>query len=166
MGHQVNYYLLPEELRALESRVRMTGSVVLLHRRSKTNQPQLVDSIGVIQDGKPWLFYVWARSEDLMKVVLREVPEQGFWVVDEQRSPVVEFDCCGFNGETLNSGRLYYVDGFWGPDRTWIEKPEPFRKWAKSVLAVAKKTLIRRDREYLGPAANKWLSESEGRLGL
>jgi hypothetical protein len=136
MGHQVNFYLAPEDLRDLERRLREIQPLTVIHRRSPSDQPRVVDSFEVLEDGKPWFFLACVRTEDLAHVTLRHVPEQGYWVVDEYQSPVIELTRCFFDGRILRSGRLYYNDGFWGPDKTWVEKPEPFRKWAKSGAKV------------------------------
>lgn len=165
MSHQVNFFLDPTDTRNLESELRSLGPLLVLHSRSPSAKPRVVDSVSFEEEGRPWLFFHLVRPEDLDAVVTRHVPAQGYWVVDEQSSPVVQFIRCGFDGRILRRGRLYYVDAIHGPEGEQRLKSEAFRSWAKKVLAVAKKGLRREGFEYIGPGADAWVGSSGGKLG-
>jgi hypothetical protein len=166
MGHQINYHLASADIIELEKRLRKIQPLTILHSRSPSAKPRIVESFDVVENGKPWPHLFLVRSEDISDVLLEEVRAQGYWAVDELRSPVIQLNKGFLEAQVLRSGRLYYVDGFWGPDKTWVEKPEPFRKWAKSVLSATKKMLKRRDMYYIGPAAEAWLAATGGQLVL
>jgi hypothetical protein len=78
MSHQVNFYLAPEDFRDLERRLRELQLLSVIHRRSPSDQPRVVDSFEVLEDGKPWFFLACVRTEDLAHVQMRHVPEQGY----------------------------------------------------------------------------------------
>lgn len=155
MGHQVEFFLGPNDLRELEARLKKVGELMILHRRSDRPAPRILESIDLREGGAPWLFYYLVRPDDLRAVEFREVPAQGYWAVDVLTSSVVELSRCYFDGKILRRGRLYYTDGFYAEDDRWIEKPRAFKSWANRVFAAARKTL-RLSRElsaYVGAEA-------------
>ena len=165
MGHQVNFYVTPKDIMDIERRLQGRDPLAIILDRSNTSEPRVVSSLDFQENGRPWLFLFLVRPEDLPKVVMNYVPAQGYWTVETLYSPVIELTRSFFDGQILRQGRVYYVDGFYGPDRAWIEKREAFRSWAKSVLALIKKTLKRReDGWYIGPDALAWLESSGGKL--
>ncbi len=112
-----------------------------------------------VENERRWLYLFLVRPEDMERVVTSDVSEQQYWEVDVLRSPVVQFNRSFSNGAILRSGRLYYVDGYYGEDGVWLEKDSAFRGWAKRTLATAKKFLRRCERDYVGPDTLKWLQE-------
>ena len=129
--------------------------LLILHSRSDKPKPRIVESTDFKENGKQWLFYYLIRPDDLSTLTLEEVPEQRCWSIDVLSAPVVELSRCYFDGKILRRGRLYYTQGFYGEDDRWVEKPEPFRSWAKRLLAAAHRTL-KFDHDvsaYVGPEA-------------
>ncbi|MFH1921036.1 MAG: hypothetical protein ABIP48_14295 [Planctomycetota bacterium] len=164
MGHQVNFFAAPDDIAQLQQRIGDIEPMCILHDRSPTVKPRVLSTLDFVEDGQPLIFYFLVRESDLAQVVTRHVPAQGYWTVDVLRSPVVEFNSCFFDGTILRRGRVYYVDGFYGDNDEWIEKPEDFRLWAKVVLKATKKCLKRHGSDYIGPAAAEWLARGDGRL--
>lgn len=164
MGHQVNYYLGPEDFRELEQRLRKIHPMAVIHSRSPSAVPRVVSSFEVEDGDALWLFFFLVREDDIDAVRLTEVPTQHYWSVDESRSPVIQFMRCFFDGKVLRRGRLYYNDGYWNADKVWTSKPEPFRKWARSVLAATRRMLQPMDGEYIGREARAWQESSGGKL--
>ena len=107
--------------------------------------------------GKTPLTLYLARPADVGAVAFREVAEQGYWTVDDLRSPVVELTRCYFDGKMLRSGRLFYETGYYGGDGAWVDKPKAFLAWAEALLGAARKALRREPRldAYLGPEARE-----------
>ena len=89
---------------------------------------------------------------------------QQYWGVESLASPVIELSLGGLHGNILREGRLYYVDGQYGSDGRWQDKPEEFRRWAKSVLAKTRRILKRRGDWYVGPDAEKWQASGAGQF--
>ncbi len=164
MGHQVNFYLNPNDTVAVEKVLRELAPLCILHSRSSTSEPHIVDTVNIEENGQPWLYLFLIRTDDLERLVTKHIPAQGYWTVDVLKSPVVEFNRCFFDGKTLRRGRVYYVDGFYDTNDQWVQKPEPFMKWAKSILTTTKHTLKRHGSDYIGTEAEAWLASCGGKL--
>lgn len=164
MGHQVNFYLDPQDMVSLEQTIRTLGPLLVLHSRSPASEPKVLESASIEENGQPWLFVLLVRPEDLQAVVTRHVPAQGYWTVDVSKSPVIEFNRCFFDSRILRRGRLYYVDGYYNANQTWEEKADTFRIWAKAVLTKTKKALKKHNTDHIGVGAAAWLSSSGGKL--
>lgn len=160
MGHQVNFFAAPADIEQLQQRIGEIQPLCILHRRSPTAQPRVLDRLRFEEDGGTLLFYGLVRACDLSQVVTRLVPAQGYWTVDVSRSPVVELTSCYFDGKILRRGRVYHVDGCYGDDAEWVRKPEGFRTWAAAVLRETKKCLTRDGSDYIGPAAAELVARS------
>ena len=141
MGHQINFFLGPNDLLELEARLKKVDAPVVLHSRSPTRKPRVLDTMNFTEDGKQWLFLYLVRSQDLNSLRIKEIKAQGYWSVDTLTSPVIELDRCYYDGKILRRGRLYYVDGFYEQEE-WVEKSSDFKTWAKRLFNVARKTLV------------------------
>jgi hypothetical protein len=64
------------------------------------------------------------------------------------------------------AGKKYQiaVDGFYGENEAWVEKPEAFRLWAKAIRKFAWKSLTKHDADYIGHDALAWLRGEGGKL--
>jgi hypothetical protein len=161
MGHQFSFYQTAKDIAAMEQRLRERAEFVIFLDDSRTGSPVVVDSLNVEENGRRVLSYNLARPQDMDSIVMRHVPEQGYWTAQVTPSPLLELGTCFFDGKILRSDRAYYVDGLYGPDGQWVMKSEEFRKWAKIILSTAKKTLKRLDPnskfvEYIGEDAAAW----------
>jgi len=161
MGHQFSFYQTPKDIAGMEQRLHKRVDFVIFLDESRCASPHVVDSLNVEENGRRVLRYRLARREDIDLIVMRHVPKQGYWIVDEQASPVIELGTCFTDGTIIRRSRAYYVDGLYGPDGQWMMKSEEFSKWAKIVLATLKKTLKplepgRRLTDYIGEDAAAW----------
>jgi len=141
MGHQASYLLTPSDTVALEARLRARFDFVIFRYRSKSSTPHLVNSLHLEENGKQAFDFYVARPEDLKSVVMDYVPAQKYWIVDTTPNPIVEVRGSALENNLLYAGRVYYVDGLYGPDGEWMLKSEEFRKWAKRFLSAVKKSL-------------------------
>lgn len=148
----------------MEEEIRNVAAVLVLHENSPTLAPRVLSSLDLRENGRRWLRFYLVRDVDLDSVVVEHVPAQGHWSIDVLRSPVVQFNCCYFDEEILRRGRVYYVDGFYGPDRAWVEKSEGFRAWARAVFKAVRKHLRKEGSKYVGEDTLTWLANSGGRL--
>lgn len=155
MGRQIQIYFSPDDVQALEKVVKeQLGAVVVAHRHPADHAEPITSTVSKNAEGLRSFGYL-ARMQDLGNIVLRHVPTQGYWVVDETRSPVVELDGGFDDGKILRRGRLYFQKGFYGEDGRWVNKPQDFLQWAEEILKLAKK-LSRRDQKldaYIGRSA-------------
>ena len=151
----MRFFLRPDELAELETRLRAVEELTILYPRVPGPEPRIIDSLNFTEDGALWALYL-ARPSDLPHVVLKDVPAQGYWVVDDFISPVVEVSRCYYDGKVIKQGRLYYKDGFYD-DSEWVNKSADFIAWAKRLFVAARKTL-KYDKElmaYVGQEAKK-----------
>ncbi len=162
MGRQVRFFLTPTDVAWLVDQLRALGELRVLHTPAREPVPRAVDGLEPRGEGSRDLHLVQPGLVD--QVVMTHIPAQQHWVVDEQRSPVIELSPGGFDGTVLREGRLYYVDGFYGPGELWQDKPESFRTWARSVLARTRKLLKRRGDWYIGPDTEQWHARGAGEL--
>jgi len=164
MGHQVNFYVARPDWARIEASLKELGSLTIVHSRSPTSVPRTVPSADLSENGEPWLFFGLVRQSDLPKLLLEHVAAQSYWSIDELRSPVVELTNSYCDGTILRRGRVYYVDGYYDDQDQWVEKSDDFKQWAKTVLKVIRKNLIKRGPEYVGAEALAWAKRTGGQL--
>ena len=162
MGHQVNFYVAPDDIDQIESEIRKLEPLLVVHSRSSTPTPRTLSNLRLEEAGLTWLFYFLVRESDVNSVVMDHVPEQGYWSVNVLASPVVEFTRCFFDGKILRRGREYYLERFYDRTGAQVEKGESFRVWAAKVLKTTKRVLQKEGGDYVGPAAAAWREQTGG----
>jgi hypothetical protein len=75
MGHQVNFYLDPDDTAQLQSLIGSVEPCLFLHSRSLAPAPRIVSSVCHEEGGKRWLFYDLVRTQD----VDAYYDEEGTW---------------------------------------------------------------------------------------
>jgi hypothetical protein len=168
MGRQVNFFFLPQDLNECEGRIRQLGPVVFFESRSQSAAPELLENTVINEMGKTWLDIYLALPEHLPLVKLREVKAQGWYSVEESTSPVIELSRCYFDGKILRRGRLYYNESYYAEDGQLITKPNDFTNWARKVLKVAVKGLLKdpNTSSYVGRGASLWREQEKGSFVL
>lgn len=124
----------------------------------------MLETLDLLEQGQPWLYFFLVRADDVGSVVMRHVPAQGYWTVDVVKSPVIEFNRCFMGDHLLRRGRLYFLDTFYGVDGALVQKSDEFQNWAKSILRTTKRCLKKTGAEYLGEDAERWLLAGGGEL--
>lgn len=164
MGRQFSIYLTPSDTVALEPVLARIEPVLVLNRYSPTAQPLVMESLEYTYNDRRWLSSYLVRPADLDKVVAYHVVEQGHWLIDELYSPVINISKCFFDGHILRRGRFYYIERYFDENDQLLSKSDEFRAWAKRVFAAVKKSLARKDSDYIGADARRWLESEQGRL--
>lgn len=164
MSHQINFYLTPSDVEALEIKLGNAEQYVVLHSRSKTNHPFALNRLDYVEGDKSWLYFYLVRPEDVNSVVMRNVPTQDYWTVDVVKSPVVEFNKSFFDGKILRRGRVYYTDSYYDANGGLQSKGDEFIAWAKKMLNVTKRNLQKVNTNYIGLDAKAWLETKAGKL--
>jgi hypothetical protein len=164
VGHQVNFFITPDDARMIETELKAEHPLVIIDDISTSAAPSVVDTAAVEDRTGPRLFFHMVRGPDLRSVVMKHVPARGEWAVDVLDSPAIEYTRSFFDGRVLRRGRLYYVDRHDGEDGTLIDKSAVFREWARLVLEKTRKLLKRQGTDYIGPHAKAWLESSGGKL--
>ncbi len=110
--------------------------------------------------GPPRLKYFIVQRQDLLAISTRFVETQGYWLIEDTESPVIEFSPSIFTGSKLTSGRAYFASDL----RFRPELPSPdFVRWGDRVLTRIKKKLSRHPEfapSYFGASAVQWIRDS------
>src|SRR5262245_46527468 len=113
MGRQLNFYLTPKDLAALQEALESKLPMSYLAYRSSNAAPQLLPSLEIARMGEDSLVVYLVQPHRLSGVHLHEVAKQGYWTIDVLRSPVVQLSRCYFNGEILRRGRLFFYPQYY-----------------------------------------------------
>lgn len=143
-GRQFAFRASAPQLAAFEAALRSKGTVFLRysHPSGSPAESQTLDRSSNL-DPIVWL----VRQDEVHGVLLRPVPGQAHWLVDQIRSPVIELSRGNTNGDGAGLGRLYYHTGYFDEHGQWVEFAESFHSWAKEILNMA--------RRILGPASDR-----------
>lgn len=138
MGRQAQLYFSPQDVDEFVQKMASYGAVLLPHRLT-VERVEPADSITRDTGSGLWSLGYLVRKEDLERVLLREVPSQGYWVVDQLRSPVIEFDGGVFDRSKILRGRLYFTTTYFDEAGQLVEKDPAFVAWAIRVLSAARR---------------------------
>jgi hypothetical protein len=163
MGKQVNFYLTPEDTEFFIEKLRKIEPILVIHSRSPTSEPRIVNSLSLREDGHSWLYFFLVQDNAIDDLIMREVPAQDYWAVDSLRSPVIEFTRSFFDTSQVRSGRLWYEDRYYDANQL-VQKPESFVMWANRVLRNVRKNLRKRGQHYFGSHADELIQS--GRLKI
>jgi hypothetical protein len=155
-GRQVSFYLTPLDQSELEARLHAAAEIFFIEGCSNQARPQQLADATVADMGKTPLRIYLVRPEDMASVVFRFVEDQQVWLVDDLRSPVIEFDRCYFARDLLRRGRLYYVPKYYREDGVFVSKSADFLAWSDGLLKVARKSLTKIGNDYIGRQALAW----------
>jgi len=150
MGRQVRFRATDADLRMLEEHLRDIGAVFVPWMASSpevVTQPTMDPPRGWATD--PWI----VRREDLPCLTRYLVEAQGYWLIDDEACPVIDWDRDRSHPEP---GRIHFstqlrVDG------EWVPAPKEFMKWADGILQWVRRRWVY-DPEamaYYGPQAAK-----------
>jgi hypothetical protein len=158
VGHQVNFFVMPADLPDIEAAIRGTGDVCFLGDRSLTAHPVELDTIAP-EPGRLTCFIV--QRQELAAVSTRFIATQGYWLIEDIRSPVIQFSPGLFTGSQLTRGRAYFASDL----RFRPKLPSPgFVRWGDGVLARIKTKLTHHPefatRLYFGASAMQWIQDS------
>lgn len=140
MGHQIRFYLSENDKSRFEE-LLLSEDAVILHNRSPGPAPRILKSLDLIENGQRWYFFNLARVQDLDAIKIKEVPTQGYWVIEDLPSPVIEFSRCVVAEDAIKQGRLYYTDSDYDRSGLLVTKSPEFREWAKKILSKARRSL-------------------------
>ncbi len=167
MSHQLNYFLSPSDMSLMFNRIKNVRRVLILNMQFPNSTPVIMTEQDVFNERK-WPSFGLVRPEDLPLLITKHIPTQGYWLVDEHKSPIIKFGRCYFDDKILRESRLYYTDGDYDANDTWVEKSDEFKKWAKAVFRAAKKGLTCLKHVYsgwyIGPEAQQWVDTRGIRL--
>jgi hypothetical protein len=162
MSRQCRFFLLPSDAETLVADLRDRIGLKLIDAKSSGPEPVEIDSpmhsVASRQDGKTRLSaYCYITAATDANVKLRYIAQQGYWLVHEERSEVIQFHGLEYDGEIMLVGRFYFQNDFLLGDAIW-PKRDQFHRWADRIFRRAKATLAYSKGldAYIGPDAEAW----------
>jgi hypothetical protein len=167
MSKQFRFYLLPSDIESLFAELSMRVGIRIIQTPAPRLEPIELES--PIRDSSKFRttdsVSVWCclTAPSNADVRMRFITSQSHWIV-EDRSEVIEFSGCDYDGSVLLIGRFYFQSDMLIGDTIWPKRAE-FLKWTDSVFQTAKKLLhySKGLEAYIGEDARKW-RENGGRF--
>ncbi len=158
MGKQIAIRTSPEDRARFENHIASLGGLLLSATHPGPTPIILQGSAGVEQKfkGNFWL----CLGVELGDVVLRHVDAQGYWMVDQISSPVVEYTSLKQDGQGIGDGRLYVATGHYVGEE-WVAWSPQFIGLADSAFTWVRRNFKRSGGvgPYVGPEAARMLEE-------
>ena len=160
MGRQVNFFMHPDDLPPLEAELRERWNLLFFPRSVDRAPIEPLETLKLDFSG------LAPRDERVYAVLCSKYDaEYGFvchynarwrrFMICVQSSPVVEFHRSYLEGDTMLSGRMYFVPQSDPPD---------FTKWADAALRWVRRQYVRVGHSYAGPCAIKWRDKTGGQF--
>lgn len=159
---QVNFYLTPNDQKLLMSKINEVVSYVVASEITRNRNIKFLNDTNITRMGEERLRICLTRPEDVDKIVLKHIEKQGYSIIDDIRSPVIQFSRCYYKDGLLRRGRFYFISGYYNDDREFYLKEDSFIKWADMILKLTRKVLTKDGNsiEYYGKEALKLKEES------
>jgi hypothetical protein len=148
MGRQIYFYFSDEDQRLFAQELDQAGLAVGLR------QPTTASTIRPVQAAEVAKWHIGEfdallfQLQDLQSVVTRRSGNKREYLVDIDRSPVIQFHRCVTRDQTIISGRLYYHAVFFDQFDQKYEKPKEFISWAGKVFRMVKRHGYRNESGY------------------
>jgi hypothetical protein len=163
MSRQFYLYLLPADAESLIHTLKSELDLSLIQTSSPKPVPKQIES--PMRHGGLMLKNATAHADCYITpakeadIRMRFVSTLSHWNVDD-KSEVIEFSGCEFDGHVLVRGRLYFQNDLLAGDMIAPKRKE-FLAWADKVFRLAKKSLHRSEAldAYVGEHALKWRQE-------
>src|SRR5262245_31553510 len=153
MGRQVNFYMNPEDLLALQAEMARRGNVAIFASRSANSSPAQLSNVTVGVYGQEDLMIYLARSQDVAVIHARpaESPGSGFFI-DSNVSPVLEFSRCYCADNFIRRGRFWVSTGRLDGNGKRMRPDREFLRWADGWIGWIRRHFTRLDGgDYVGP---------------
>jgi hypothetical protein len=140
VSRQFRFFLLPSDAEALIADLRDRIGLKLIDAKSSGPEPIDIDSPmhsdAVRQNGKTAVSaYCYLTAATGADVKMQYIANQGYWLVHEEQSEVIEFSGLEYDGEILLEGRFYFKTDFLLGDAIWPKRDE-FLGWQIASLAA------------------------------
>jgi hypothetical protein len=137
VGRQVNFILNRRDLDRFEAFFWSSGQVAALSQPTPSADLVIANSLRPEAENqlRPWSTMFLARDADLDLIRVHLVEQQGYYLIDVLRSPVVEWSP-GYNPTRHRSGRgrLWFPTGYWDDEGKFVQMPSGFLGWGDRLL--------------------------------
>ncbi|MCZ6676644.1 MAG: hypothetical protein O7E52_05270 [Candidatus Poribacteria bacterium] len=158
MGRQINFYMAPNDEKALLDYMLSKENIAIIGQPSPTNQPRILKDFNLtVSDETLWLtVYLWNR-DTTQQVFMKAVKAQGYYLVDFFKSEVVQWGRCYLDMEKkiLRRGRLWLEAYHFEGDQP-IKKNEAFIRWFERLQRWVRKNYTKSEEDpgcYVGREA-------------
>ncbi|TKK64045.1 hypothetical protein FC093_23395 [Ilyomonas limi] len=172
MGRQINFFLHPDDQPSLDKLLKSFGKIILLPYYHHDNKISTVEDTIVRDVKKEGARIYLVRQEDFKEIKLEHISKFNYWLVADNKLPVLHFDRSIFKDNKIHSGRLYFQPQF-ADNMQWIKKSDTFINWADNIIKTVRRKLKKYKHKmgnyeytgYLGDNALKWLKEHKAEVG-
>lgn len=138
MGRQVNFFLTRRDLDGFEAFFWSSDQVVALCQPTPSADLVFANSLRPEAENqlRPWGSMFLAREVDLDLVRVKLIERQGYYLIDDLFSPVVEWSP-GYDpatGHRSGRGRLWFPTAYWDDDGEFVQMPSGFLGWGDRLL--------------------------------
>jgi hypothetical protein len=167
VGKQIRFFMTREDEGVFIGFVRSTGNIAILPYTSPSPSFPPVGKLPEPSSTKFWADF-WLHNRDTSPEPATDfLSQQGYYVIDESRSEVIEFSRTVQEGSVLRPGRLWVEFKFL--DETGIKllpKGAEFKNWYESLARWIRRNYSREvDPDYyVAPDALRLIKEDKVRL--
>jgi hypothetical protein len=130
MGRQVNFFATAHDEARLIEFIKKTGDIVVFPYSSVSPIFSPLDQLPGKGSTKFWA-HVWLVNNDFSPTIVTEfIPPQGYHLIDESRSDVIEFSRSIQDGDALRPGRIWAEFDFLDDSGSQlVPKRRDFKRW-------------------------------------
>ncbi len=172
MGRQINFFLHPDDQADFNDFLKSFGDFKILSYYHFDNIISTTNDI-ILRDLKKEGAKVYLiRTEDLTDIPLKHIEKFNYWLIEDDKLPIIEFGRCILKENKIMSGRLYFRTHYYeGQD--YIQKSEQFIKWADKIIKSTRRKLIKHKVSqgkytytyYFGVNAMRWYKDNKAEFG-
>jgi hypothetical protein len=131
----------------------------------QNNKLSSISSDDLLGIGNERQMLMLTRPEDEEYIYIKYIETNGYWLVDNLNSRIIEFGGCLYDEQLMHRNRMYFRTDFL--DGNEIKKmPEDFIKWGAAVFRFVKKMLVYDKNKglYFGQGALEWQKRTNGKF--
>ena len=175
MGRQINFFLHPDDQNDFNDFLNSFDDICFLSYYHKTDNPTIINDTLIRDHIKEGIRVHLIRKRDLNEIRFRFIEKFNYWLIDNNLSPVLDFDRCISLENDLRRGRLYFQPKF-VENLVWVEKKTDFVKWSDFIISKTRKYFKKyrykyenssyEYNAYLSQKAMSLLTENKAIIGL
>ncbi len=161
MPKKLVLYMSREDEEEFLNYLRLPGNLAVLPATSPTSDFGPVSDLPEVSEDEATRNFWLQNLAAGLPLVTEFVPGKGYYVIDGEQSPIVEFVRSRVVSRFMLSGRIQAVMNFFDSDeQSLVPKPAEFRKWFESMENWIRKKFTHLGLlTYAGPGAEKFRDE-------
>jgi hypothetical protein len=165
MGKQVNFYFTGVDTESFDGLLRERSDCAIIKLPQKTNSLVLSED-SLFHTQSEWLKLYLTGSGFMNDVKSKYIAAQSYWLIDDLRSPVLEYTRSAMHDKTLRRGRIFFEPGYFDVAGKWTDKDPEFVAWAMAIMELVEVVSVRKDSSgtYIGADVELNLAQDRFRL--